>query len=232
MSAGEPSGRVRAYLEVGAKRVFASAIDWPGWARSGRDEAQALDALLASGPRYAASIGDPARGLHPRGGTDDVLVVARLQGGSGTDFGVPSLSAPSDDDPLAGPELERWVAILRAAWAAFDATAGAAVGQELRKGPRGGGRPLEAVVAHAAEADAAYVRQLGSRVRITDGVGPREAWGAVRDLALAALEARAHGAEPPEPSRVTQRWSPRRYVRRAAWHLLDHAWEIEDRARG
>ncbi len=26
-------------------------------------------------------------------------------------------------------------------------------------------------------------------------------------------------------------WLPRRFVHRAAWHVLDHAWEIEDRAR-
>ena len=25
------------------------------------------------------------------------------------------------------------------------------------------------------------------------------------------------------------RWTPRYFVRRAAWHVLDHAWELEDR---
>ncbi|MEA2520619.1 MAG: hypothetical protein QOI81_265, partial [Actinomycetota bacterium] len=25
-------------------------------------------------------------------------------------------------------------------------------------------------------------------------------------------------------------WSPRYFVRRAAWHVFDHAWEIEDRS--
>ena len=29
--------------------------------------------------------------------------------------------------------------------------------------------------------------------------------------------------------RVAKPWSPRYAVRRAAWHVLDHAWEIEDR---
>jgi len=33
------------YLETGQKRVFAAAVDWPGWCRSGRDEASALQAL-------------------------------------------------------------------------------------------------------------------------------------------------------------------------------------------
>ena len=36
------------YLEVGSKRVFAGAVDWPGWCRSGRDEATALEALFWS----------------------------------------------------------------------------------------------------------------------------------------------------------------------------------------
>jgi hypothetical protein len=27
------------------------------------------------------------------------------------------------------------------------------------------------------------------------------------------------------------RWTARYYVRRSAWHVLDHAWEIEDRAQ-
>jgi len=35
------------YLEVGTKRSFASALDWPGWSRSGRDENEALAALAA-----------------------------------------------------------------------------------------------------------------------------------------------------------------------------------------
>src|SRR5687768_98449 len=41
------------YLEVGDKRVFAGAIDWPAWARSGREEDAALEALFAYAPRYA-----------------------------------------------------------------------------------------------------------------------------------------------------------------------------------
>ena len=37
---------VETYLEVGAKRVFAGALDWPGWCRSSRHERDALEALL------------------------------------------------------------------------------------------------------------------------------------------------------------------------------------------
>ncbi|MDQ1616342.1 MAG: hypothetical protein QOJ60_2281, partial [Actinomycetota bacterium] len=44
---------VRVALEVGARRVFAVALDWPGWARSAKDEQGAVDALLDYTPRYA-----------------------------------------------------------------------------------------------------------------------------------------------------------------------------------
>src|SRR6185437_14277665 len=47
-----PSHQVPAVLEIGKTRVFASALDWPGWTRIGHDEATALEALLAYGPRY------------------------------------------------------------------------------------------------------------------------------------------------------------------------------------
>src|SRR5437879_9424066 len=39
------------YLEVGQKRVFASALDWPGWTRAGKDDKLAMAALLAYLPR-------------------------------------------------------------------------------------------------------------------------------------------------------------------------------------
>ena len=47
----------RVYLEVGSKRVFASALAWPGWSRSGRDEVAALRALAEYGGRYRRALG-------------------------------------------------------------------------------------------------------------------------------------------------------------------------------
>jgi len=44
------------------------------------------------------------------------------------------------------------------------------------------------------------------------------------------LVARARGELPDFGPRGGSRWSPRFAVRYAAWHTLDHAWEIEDRA--
>jgi hypothetical protein len=47
---------------------------------------------------------------------------------------------------------------------------------------------------------------------------------------VAAVGARVHGRPLAEPNKVRKPWTPRYFVRRAAWHALDHAWEIEDRS--
>ena len=50
------SNQIDIYVESGKKRTFAGAIEWPGWCRSGRDEASALQALFEYGPRYARAL--------------------------------------------------------------------------------------------------------------------------------------------------------------------------------
>ncbi len=39
------------FIESGGRRVFASALDWPGWARSGKTEDQAVVTLADYLPR-------------------------------------------------------------------------------------------------------------------------------------------------------------------------------------
>ena len=220
----QADGSVALFLEVGTKRVFAGALDWPGWSRGGRDEEAAIENLLTHQDRYAAVV-DRA-GVPFVGNAPAFMVTERLQGGSGTDFGVPSVEAAADARPLDAAELVRQSVLLRACWDAFDqVVASARAAQiELRKGPRGGGRDLEKIEAHVLEAEGAYLSQLGSR-------SPRPLTAAaVRETALAVLAARARGEPVATPSKVQRPWSPRYFVRRAAWHVLDHAWEIEDRA--
>jgi DinB superfamily len=226
-------------LEIGARRTFASALDWPGWSRSGRDETGAIGALLAHASRYADAL---AAGGVPfvvdLAGTQ-VVVGERLRGGSGTDFGALSVPPSADAAPLAEEELAHHVALLRAAWAALDAAATRHAADELRKGPRGGGRDLARIVTHVREADEAYLHQLGARppkggpepaADMAANTADQDPMAALRVAAVAALRARALGLPIEAPTRVSRPWSPRWYVRRAAWHALDHAWEIEDRA--
>ncbi|HZP25460.1 MAG TPA: hypothetical protein VFB90_00245 [Dehalococcoidia bacterium] len=220
---------IAAYLEVGSRRVFAGALDWPGWCRSGRAEASALEALVAYGPRYAAAIGPWARGFIAPDDAAVLNVVERLAGNATTDFGAPAIAPAADERPLDESELERLQGLLQACWIAFDAAAEAASSVPLQKGPRGGGRELSAIVSHVMEADRSYLPLLWSAQRKT-GADAKLEMTRLREAILDALRSRARGEAP--PPRLSKRvWTPRYFVRRSAWHALDHAWEIEDRAQ-
>ena len=104
------------YLELGRRRVFACALEWPGWCRSGRTEEQALEALAAYQPRYAPVAREA--GLEPP--SDRFEVVERLRGGASTDFGVPGEVTPGDARPVGAEEARRLAALLEAAWVTFD----------------------------------------------------------------------------------------------------------------
>jgi hypothetical protein len=221
---------VAVYLEIGTKRTFAGAIEWPGWCRSGRSEDEALQALVAYGPRYAAIVGGSSPQFHAPGDVADLKVVERLKGGSGTDFGVPGVAPAADRRPLDAGELARLCRLLTECWSAFDAAAAAAAGVELRKGPRGGGRDLPKIVTHVKEADEAYLVQLGARRPKERGPDEAAETDRLHVAMLEAFSARARGEPLAEPNRVKKPWTPRYFVRRSAWHVIDHAWEIQDRA--
>lgn len=196
----------RVYLEVGRKSVFACALDWPGWCRRGNSEPAALDVLQDYADRYAI-----VAGTHFRPGELSVLGV--VPGTSTTDFGAPDARTEWDDEPLPEPEAERLAGLLDACWQRFDRVVSGAPA-ELRKGPRGGGRDREAIIDHVREAERSYARKVGVRVP------PRTPWTEQRAALLAAFRAGA-----PDGS-----WPARYACRRFAWHVLDHAWEIEDRS--
>ncbi|HEV2906594.1 MAG TPA: hypothetical protein VGZ50_04705 [Actinomycetota bacterium] len=115
-------------MESGAKRVFAGAIAWPGWSRSGKTEELALEALMAYAPRYAKVV----KGFRPVFRIPrDLQVVERLPGDATTDFGAPSQTPKADRLPVDGKELARLTKVLQAAWAAFDEAAEQARGRKL-----------------------------------------------------------------------------------------------------
>ena len=208
----------KVYIEEGKKKVFAVSLQWSGWARSGKDEESALDALAEYAPRYEVIA--KAAGLRLPKSATRLEVVEKLAGNASTDFGMPAVFATSDTGKPGPKEAEKLAALLRAAWTAFDerrATAPA----ELTKGPRGGGRDRDKIVAHVINAEAGYIRQLGLKASTAGQEVPRPSW---REAVLAALrQARESG-----PLR-DRGWPPRYAARRIAWHVLDHAWEIQDR---
>src|SRR5262245_11569848 len=101
------------YLEIGKKRIFAGAVDWPGWCRSGRDEESALATLLDYGVRYRKDLGRAAADLRLPA---ELRVVERLKGDATTDFGAPGAAPSFDDQQLADAEVDRLMRILKACW--------------------------------------------------------------------------------------------------------------------
>jgi hypothetical protein len=221
---------VDAYLEVGTKRVFAGALEWPGWCRSGRDEERALEALLAAAPRYAAAVTSSSPVFVPPASLEDLEVVERLEGDATTDFGAPSIAPEADRRPVDTRELVRLQALLEMSWAALDRAAAAARGVELATGPRGGGRVLDAIVGHVIGAEGAYLGRLASRSPRIDDADPVASLVEVRGAVQEALSRAVLEGLPETGPRGGAIWLPRYFVRRTAWHALDHAWEIEDRS--
>jgi hypothetical protein len=215
---------IQVAIEAARKKAFATAVDWPGWSRSGKTPALALEALAAYATRYAtvaAEAGEP----FPPGplAVDDFRVVEEAAGGSGTEFGVPSRITDADRRRTTATEGDRLRRLVAAAWTTFDNVAATAPA-ELRKGPRGGGRDRDKMIGHVVEADGAYAREIGLRLE-APVPGDRAAVEAMRAAVLEAIGAPSDGSP-----LADRKWTARYAASRIAWHALDHAWEMEDRS--
>lgn len=214
--------KTRVYLEIGKKRTFAMALDWPGWGRSGKDSDEALQRFVEYSERYEA-VAKQAGFAFSAGALDRPEVTEVVAGSATTDFGAPGAILVTDSQPVTATMAKRQADLVRAAWEVFDQVA-AASPQSLRAGPRGAGRDRDKIVAHVWESEATYARKLGIKHR-PPALGDREAIVALREAVLAVLGAQSDG------KLLTPNGWPVRYAsRRIAWHVLDHAWEIEDRS--
>ncbi len=217
---------LRVILEIGKKRrVVAGAMDWPGLDRWGTSEDDALDKLSSYLPRYA--------GVAERAGMGSafararaVEVVERVPGSSSTDFwGIAHVPSQIERDVLSSADLERRLDLLRACWAYFDDVAGRVSG-ELRPGSRGGGRSRDQIIRHVyANEPEQFSRKVEVRtprdvVLTSDGLATH------RRRYLDAI--RAYNTE----GRPARTWPIQFLVRRTAHHVMDHAWEMEDRDPG
>ena len=189
------------------------------------------DVLLETGPRWvwASALDHPGwcrRGKGEEAALEELLayadryakvvpgfragrvkVVATIAGPAAMNDWAPTVPGPGEEALPGKKQLDA----LRHCWAAFD-RAVAASSAQLRKGPRGGGRDRDGIADHVREAERAYGGKVGVRVL------PRTPWDEQRAELLAGLR------KPAGP------WLPRYAVRRIAWHVLDHAWEIEDKS--
>ena len=215
---------IRVMIELGRKKPVAVAIafDWPGWNRSGKSEEGALHLLATYRPRYAkvAKLAGLAGEFRDAGEMD---VVERLEGTGMTDFyGLSARSAGPEHEPMSAAACERKIALLRASWTYFDNVA-SRVSPDLRKGSRGGGRDREAIVRHA---NGAEIYEFAKKVGVITPLDARERpddLRAHRDALCAAMrDYNGRGA----PART---WTVQYLIRHSAYHMLDHAWEMEDR---
>jgi hypothetical protein len=217
------SGTLRVVLEVGKKRrVVAGATDWPGLDRWGTSEDDAVAKLLSYVPRYAgvaerAGLGDEFEMAR------DIDIVERVPGSSSTDFwGIAHVPSQIEGEVLSPDLLERRLDLLRASWAEFDAVAAHAPA-DLSPGPRSAGRTRDQIIRHV------YVNEPEQMSRKVEVRTPREVVltpDGLKDHRAAYLHAiRGCNAE----GRPARSWPIQFLVRRTAHHVMDHAWEIEDR---
>ena len=207
------------YLEVGDKKIAACSLEWPGWCRFGKTEDTALQSLIDTVPRYRVITNRAGIEFEP----GDPSIVERVRGDMTTNFGAPSIIVASDADPTDAETAERGVALLRAAWQIMNEVI-ARSSNDLRKGPRGGGRERDEIARHVIETERAYARKIGVRHKPFQPANP---------VALTALrEEVAHVLSlPSDGTPLTLDGWPATYaLRRITWHVIDHIWEIEDRS--
>ena len=214
---------LRVILELGKKRrVVAGAMDWPGLDRWGTSEDDAVDKLLSYVPRYA-DVAERAGLGSAFARARNVEVVERVSGSSSTDFwGIAHVPSQIEAEVLSPADLERRLDLLRASWAWFDNVA-TRVSEELLPGSRSGGRSRDQIIRHAYGTEP---QQFSRKVEVRtplDAVLTPKGLATHRQAYLDAI--RAYNAEG-TPART---WPIQFLVRRTAHHVMDHAWELEDR---
>jgi hypothetical protein len=215
---------VRVMLERGKKkRVVACAFDWPGWDRSARIGEDVLAVLAAYRPRYAKVAELAGFGAEFRA-TSELEVVERVEGIGMTDFyGLSGRTAAREKDPMTEAERERKIALLRASGSIFDDDV---VVTRLTRVPEGSAgrwpRPGSDHPARERRGDDEFAPKVGVTVPLQTR-DDAQALRAYRDAFVQSI--RKHNAlDEPAGS-----WALQFLIRRCAWHMLDHAWEMEDR---
>lgn len=214
---------IRVAVESGkkGKKSAAYAIDWPGWNRGGKSDDEAYANWAGYRDRYR-SIAERAGLLDEFDAQLGSEIVVSYQGTGSTDFwGISFAPSPLDIGPLEGNVIERRLKLLWACWGYFDDVA-ARVSPVLKKGPRGGGRDRDEIVNHV----------LGNERGWASGVGVEYPPGVILDPEVRrqfredlADGLRTYNAE----GKKSGTWQPSFFLRHAAYHTLDHAWEMEDR---
>ena len=220
---GAVANHMRVTLEIGpkGKKVVAVAADWPGLARGATTEEAAIERVCSYVPRYAA-VAKLAGMEAAFAAIADAEVVERYPGTGSTDFwGISFAFSSIDQQAMSGEALERDLTLMRACWAFFDEVR-SRVSAEMQRGPRGGGRDRDRIVRHTLAAEQDWAKKLGV-LTPQDAMLTDEGLNAHRDAYCNAIRV-LHSQ-----SNLARTWPLRYLIRHTAFHMLDHAWEMEDK---
>ncbi len=214
---------VRIMIEPGTKtkRVVAVAFDWPGWERPGKDDEHSLEVMELYRPRYrrVAELAGLAEEFDAAG---ELNIVEHTEPSTNPDFfGISGKPASVELEPMSEETLERKMALLQACWQYFDETH-PQISETLKKGPRGGGKDRNQVVRHTYGSEIEYSRKVNVRTELADVLTP-DGLAAHRQAFLEGIR-RVHAGE-----RTRSKWPLALTIRRCCYHMLDHAWELEDK---
>ena len=215
---------VRVVLQRGpkGKKAVAFAVDWPGWSRGAKTAELALE-LLESYRRRYRTVAVGARMTDDFDTAGRPKVVDDQIGTGSTDFwGISFAPSRFEREPMDAAEIDRKIALLRACWGFFDKVA-AQVSSEMQKGPRGGGRDRDEIIGHTIRTEyGLFAKRIGLRVPEA-ALTPRR-WRDHREEYVAAIRAYNAG----EGTRMRS-WNLPFLIRHSAFHVMDHAWEMEDK---
>ncbi len=218
------ANKLRVVLEAGPKekKVAAVAPDWPGLERGAKTGDAALEKLQSYLPRYA-TVAKLARNEKQFAALEGIDVVEQYRGTGSTDFwGISFAFSSFDGRPRSDAELERELTLMRACWTFFDGVR-ARVSAEMQKGPRGGGRDRDRIVRHTLATEQDWAKKIGVRVPegsvVTDDRGLK---GWRDDYCEAIRVLHSEG-------KLARTWPLPFLIRHTAYHVLDHAWEMEDK---
>ncbi len=217
---------IRTIIERGpkGKRSVAFALDWPGWNRGAKTPELAFETLESYRQRYrpVADLAGMAVEFDAAGPLE--IIEDRIGSGMTDFYGLSFSSSSTEHGPMSEAELDRRITLLQASWAFFDHVA-ARVSLEMRKGPRGGGRDRDRIVRHVIRTESEdFAKQVGIRIPEEAALSPDGLAQHRRDF-VAGLRA-ANAGEIERPKRSWTLWF---LIRHAAYHTLDHAWEMEDK---
>jgi hypothetical protein len=217
---------VRTVIQRGPKekKVAAFAIDWPGWSRGAKAPDAAFELLETYRERYRPIA--RLAGLESEFDRAGPLEIVEDHVGVGsTDFwGISFAPSSFEQAPMPEDELERKVALLEAAWRFFDDVA-ERVSPELEKGPRGGGRNRDGIVRHVVGNEQYdLARRVGVVTPPDVLLNPGDLRSHRDDFVAAMRDYNAQGK-----LARGRNWTIPLLLRHTAFHVLDHAWEMEDK---